>query len=113
MKLTVAIMGRISNFVSLAFGAAAVTAQSDGNWTVGQVVDTSSGSVTGHAASVNTEVSEYLGIPFAIPPVGDLRWTAPQAFNGTGAINGTDFVSLSPQFSFPFTQEARLNCTPS
>jgi len=107
-------MGRISNFVSLALSAAAaVTAQSDGNWTVGQIVDTSSGSVTGHAASVNTEVSEYLGIPFAIPPVGDLRWTAPQAYNGTSAINGTDFVSLSSKFCFPLYPGSKIRVHPS
>jgi hypothetical protein len=62
------------------------------NWTVGQVVKTNSGPVSGHPATVNTGVSEYLGIPFAIPPVGDLRWTAPQQYNGTSAINGTKFV---------------------
>lgn len=66
------------------------------NWTVGQVVQTSSGPVAGHPASVNSGVSEYLGIPYAIPPVGDLRWTAPQAYNGTSAINGTKFVRCSP-----------------
>ena len=62
------------------------------NWTVGQVVQTSSGPVTGHPASVSTDVSEYLGIPYAVPPVGDLRWAAPQMFNGTAAINGSNFV---------------------
>ena len=65
------------------------------NWTVGQVVQTSSGPVSGHPASVNTDVSEYLGIPYAVPPVGDLRWTTPKLFNGTAAINGTSFVRSS------------------
>lgn len=82
------------HILGLALGAAGV-ARAAGNWTVGQVVDTSSGSVTGHAASVNAEVSEYLGIPFAQPPVGDLRWTAPQAYKSTDAINGTDYVCFS------------------
>jgi hypothetical protein len=70
------------------------------NWTVGQVVQTSSGPVTGHPASNNTDVSEYLGIPFAVPPVGDLRWTAPQRFNGTDPINGTSFVCFPSLFSY-------------
>lgn len=65
------------------------------DWTVGQVVKTSSGLVSGHGSSVNTDVSEYLGIPYAVPPVGDLRWTAPEAFKGTKAINGTSFVGYS------------------
>ncbi|ETS75635.1 hypothetical protein PFICI_12579 [Pestalotiopsis fici W106-1] len=62
-----------------------------GNWTVGQVVDTTSGPVTGHAASNNTQVSEYLGIPYAKPPVDDLRWQPPVEYTGTAPINGTTF----------------------
>ncbi|KAH6714200.1 Alpha/Beta hydrolase protein [Leptodontidium sp. MPI-SDFR-AT-0119] len=98
-------MGIFMHILGLALGAAGV-AQAAGNWTVGQVVDTSSGSVTGHAASVNAEVSEYLGIPFAQPPIGDLRWTAPQAYKSTDAINGTDYgfscpagAQVSPDFA--------------
>jgi cholinesterase len=64
------------------------------NWTVGQTVQTSSGSVQGHAASNATGVSEYLGIPYAQPPVGELRWAAPQNFTGTSTINGTNFVTV-------------------
>lgn len=68
-------------------------AQAPSNWTVGQVVLTSSGAVSGHAASDATGVSEYLGIPFAQPPVGELRFAPPVAYNGSGAINGSSFVS--------------------
>jgi len=63
------------------------------NWTIGQTVQTSSGPVQGHAALGATDVSEYLGIPFAQPPLDDLRFAAPVRYNGTSAINGTDFVS--------------------
>lgn len=66
--------------------------QRQSNWTVGQTVQTSSGAVNGHAASNATEVSEYLGIPFAAPPVGDLRFAAPQKYSGNSTINGTSFV---------------------
>lgn len=65
------------------------------NWTVGQTVLTSSGPVNGHPASNATEVSEYLAIPYAQPPVGDLRWAAPQAYSGSQVINGTNFVCPS------------------
>jgi cholinesterase len=56
-------------------------------------VNTSSGPVEGHIALNTTNVSEYLGIPFAKPPLGDLRFAPPEAYNGTSTINGTNFVS--------------------
>ncbi len=41
-------------------------------------VRTDSGLVSGAAGSSSDEVRVYKGIPFAAPPVGDLRWRAPQ-----------------------------------
>ncbi|KAE9370113.1 alpha/beta-hydrolase, partial [Stipitochalara longipes BDJ] len=66
------------------------------NWTVGQTVTTSSGPVTGHPAANDSDVSEYLGIPFGQAPVGDLRFAAPVAFNGTAPLNGTSFGFSCP-----------------
>jgi cholinesterase len=63
------------------------------DWVVGQTVHTTSGPVNGHPASNNTNVSAYLGIPYAQPPVGSLRWQTPVAYNSTAPINGTSFVS--------------------
>jgi len=65
--------------------------QSD--WVIGQTVQTDSGPVSGHPASNASQVSEYLGIPFAVPPVGDLRFAPPQKYSGSSPINGTSFVS--------------------
>jgi cholinesterase len=65
------------------------------NWTVGQTVQTSSGPVNGHAASNATGVSTYLGIPYAQPPTGDLRFAAPVKYSGNSTINGTSFVRLT------------------
>ena len=62
-------------------------------FTVGQEVQTSSGLVLGEPASPRTQVSQYLGIPFAQPPLGKLRFAAPQAFSGSGTINATTYVS--------------------
>lgn len=49
-------------------------------WTVGQEVDTTSGTVKGHAAQLDESVSEYLGIPWGAAPVGGLRFMSPQPF---------------------------------
>jgi len=62
----------------------------------GGTVSTSSGWVKGGAAQNRTQVSQYLGIPFAVPPVGDLRWTAPQAYTGKGVISATKFSPDCP-----------------
>ena len=64
------------------------------NWTVGQTVQTNSGPVSGHPATNDSQVSEYLGIPFGKPPTGDLRFAAPVNFTGTAPLNGTNFVSF-------------------
>ncbi|PMD45906.1 alpha/beta-hydrolase [Hyaloscypha variabilis F] len=66
------------------------------NWTVGQTVATSSGPVSGHPATNDSEVSEYLGIPFGQAPIGDLRFAAPIAFSGTEPLSGTDFGFSCP-----------------
>jgi cholinesterase len=78
-----------TSFVS---GLVAIPTALGADWTVGQIVDTTSGRVQGHASSTRPEVSEYLGIPFAKPPVGDLRWAAPETFEGSGTLDGTIMV---------------------
>lgn len=43
------------------------------------LVNTTSGNVRGNTLSVlNRTVNEFLGIPYAEPPVGDLRFGRPQ-----------------------------------
>ncbi|KAK9800153.1 hypothetical protein SCARD494_01946 [Seiridium cardinale] len=81
--------------IALALPSASQTffSRTSARWVVGQSVNTTSGSVIGHPASNNTEVSEYLGIPYAQPPVDNLRWQPPVAYTGTAPINGSAFVS--------------------
>ncbi len=61
---------------------------------VGPVVNTTSGPVTGHAAPKAPQVSEYLGIPYAEPPLGQLRFAAPQTFQNPRPINASSFVKF-------------------
>jgi carboxylesterase type B len=60
-------------------------------WTVGQEVQTTSGKVKGGPAERvgYSEVSQYVGIPDAVPPEGALRWMPPKAFKSNGTIDGT------------------------
>lgn len=44
------------------------------------VVKTSSGLIQGHENAVHPEVAEYLGVPFAAPPVGPLRFAPPKPY---------------------------------
>ena len=64
------------------------------NCTVGQIVKTSSGAVAGHAATNYSEVSEYLGIPYAQAPMGDLRFAVPVKYAGSSMLNGSVFVGF-------------------
>ena len=61
---------------------------------VGASVKTTSGILTGTMGTNSPDVSAYLGIPFAIPPVGSRRWTAPERFsNPDDSVNATAFRS--------------------
>ncbi|KAM0319905.1 hypothetical protein ACHAPQ_010180, partial [Fusarium lateritium] len=46
------------------------------SWRIGQAVTTQNGIISGRAAA-NTDVSEYLGIPYTKPPIGSLRFEPP------------------------------------
>lgn len=65
---------------------------------IGGSVETSSGLVEGHAAPRRPAVSEYLGIPYASPPIGDLRFAAPVAYDFNGTIQASAYVRSLPSF---------------
>lgn len=48
-------------------------------------IDTSGGKVSG--TQLSSGIKAYLGIPFAAPPVGALRWAAPQPVSWSGIRN--------------------------
>jgi para-nitrobenzyl esterase len=66
----------------------------------GPVAGTANGPVRGLA---NGAVDEFLGIPYAAPPVGALRWQPPQpAASWSGVRDATQFAPHCPQLASPF-----------
>lgn len=64
-------------------------------------VKTDKGAVSG-APGTNAEVRVYKGIPYAKPPVGDLRWKKPQAADAwTGIKTATEFGASCMQAPYP------------
>ena len=77
----VVVLGLAAVFVAAAVGAAAQPES-------GPVVQTPSGELAGEWADAEAGVSVFRGVPFAQPPVGDLRWRPPaavEAWDGTRA----------------------------
>ena len=60
------------------------------------LVDTDSGSIVGEALADGMAV--FRGVPYAAPPIGELRWKEPQpAANWDGALDCTAFGNVAPQ----------------
>jgi carboxylesterase type B len=76
-------------------------------------VPTSNGPVRGHVAPGTSCVLEYLGIPYAKPPIGALRFTAPQAIDRQSPYTAANFgfdcpLTPSKPVEYPgFTPQAQ------
>lgn len=81
--------------------------------TQAQTVNTQFGQIQG---SLNGSVYEFLGIPYAKPPIGTLRWKAPQNPNPwSGTLLTTSFAPVCPQKRYEhgdttFTIEGNEDC---
>jgi cholinesterase len=58
-----------------------------------ETVETGNGRIVGHRSAISEDVWEYLGIPYAQSPLGDLRFAAPQKYRGNGSYTASKFVS--------------------
>jgi acetylcholinesterase len=70
-------------------------------------INTTVGTVYGLINGTHPDVVQFLGIPYAEPPVGDRRWTPSVAKAPTGKIDATSFSPSCPQYdtSIPSTYE--------
>lgn len=66
--------------------------------------DTSNGPVTGHVAPNTSCVLEYLGVPYAKPPVGELRFAAPRPIE-----EKRPYVAANYGFDCPLTPPKSAN----
>lgn len=74
-----------------------------------ETVDTENGRITGHRSAEAEAVWEYLGIPYAQPPLGDLRFAAPQKYEAKGPYKADKFVSTSTPTSRHFKPDGLIS----
>jgi para-nitrobenzyl esterase len=89
---------------ALAFALLPGSATAAGTTARQLVVDTDRGLVRGTVAG---DMTEFLGVPYAAPPVGDLRWRPPQPHaRWSGVRDATSFGPHCPQGPSPFGQSS-------
>lgn len=57
------------------------------------IVSTASGRVHGKIDPVLPNVRQYLGVPFAVPPVGERPWTAPELLHTSRGCRSNEAAS--------------------
>ena len=70
------------------------------------IVTTDDGAVRGTTAGT---VAEFLGIPYAAPPTGHLRWRPPQPPAWRGVRDATQFGPSCPQTASPFAPPGTIS----
>jgi len=98
-RLAAACCAALAGLTLTAAGATAARAGTAANDT-GPVVSTNDGAVRGTTAGT---VAEFFGIPYAAPPVGNLRWRPPAAAaSWHGVRDAAQFGPSCPQAAGPF-----------
>ncbi len=63
-----------------------------------EIIDLDSGKISGLLVGRDPEIRVFKGIPYAAPPVGDLRWRPPQSVKSwKGVLECTSFGPVCPQ----------------
>jgi para-nitrobenzyl esterase len=95
-------------FVAAALVCAVVGAQAPAIASATPTIVTGSGPLTGITTAA---LNEYLGIPYAAPPVGALRWMPPKAFgHWPGTLQATHFGRECPQLDALGKPTGAENC---
>ncbi|EER24802.1 cholinesterase, putative [Coccidioides posadasii C735 delta SOWgp] len=76
-------------------------------------VNTTNGLITGHPAPFASGVKEFLGIPYAKAPVGQLRFKPPQRYVGNEPYVASNFVSTADCVFTPSKLVAFPDATPN
>ncbi|KAJ5537231.1 Carboxylesterase type B [Penicillium frequentans] len=75
---------------------------------LGASVKTSSGLIIGHAGPQFPDVSEYLGIPYASPPMGQLRFAAPASLQSKETLIADTYNDTLPWYPASTPQAPRI-----
>ena len=90
--------GAVSLLAATSVLAVGVLAASIANAAGAPVVDIDTGSLRGEVLDEASSLTVYRGIPFAAPPVGELRWKGPEpAAKWSGVRDATGFGAICPQ----------------
>ncbi len=94
--------GRIAIAVAMACAMIPAVAVAADSHSRSAVVETDRGLIRG---TQTTTTRQFLGVPYAATPVGDLRWRPPQPHTRwTGVRDATRFAAHCPQGATPFGQ---------